>query len=96
MEFSDAVKLEIGKMNELIKELHKLTDMTFNSRKNDLMNQINEIEDQVDNMRSKLVNDHLERLKHGRCQPQSSGVFINLVNNLERAADHLTYIAESV
>jgi phosphate:Na+ symporter len=60
------------------------------------MNQINEIEDQVDNMRAKLVEDHLERLKHGKCQPQSSGVFINLVNNLERAADHLTYIAESI
>lgn len=96
LEFSDAVKLEIGKMNELIKELHKLTDMTFNSRKTDLMNQINDIEEQVDNMRSKLVNDHLDRLKQGKCQPQSSGVFINLVNNLERAADHLTYIAESV
>lgn len=96
LEFSDAVKLEIGKMNELIKELHKLTDMTFNSRKTDLMGQINEIEEQVDNMRSKLVNDHLDRLKQGKCQPQSSGVFINLVNNLERAADHLTYIAESV
>lgn len=96
LEFSDAVKLEIGKMSELIKELHKLTDMTFNSRKTDLMDQINEIEEQVDNMRSKLVNDHLDRLKQGKCQPQSSGVFINLVNNLERAADHLTYIAESV
>ena len=60
------------------------------------MNQINEIEEQVDNMRTTLVNDHLDRLKAGKCQPQSSGVFINLVNNLERAADHLTYIAESV
>jgi phosphate:Na+ symporter len=96
LEFSDAVKLEIGKMNDLIKELHKLTDMTFNSRKTDLMDQINDIEEQVDNMRSTLVNDHLDRLKQGKCQPQSSGVFINLVNNLERAADHLTYIAESV
>lgn len=96
LEFSDAVKLEIGKMNELIKELHLLTDMTFNSRKTDLMDQINSIEEQVDDMRSKLVNDHLDRLKAGKCQPQSSGVFINLVNNLERAADHLTYIAESV
>ena len=96
LEFSDAVKLEIGKMNELIIELHKLTDETFNSRKTDLIDQINEIEDQVDNMRSKLVNDHLDRLKAGKCQPQSSGVFINLVNNLERAADHLTYIAESI
>ena len=96
LEFSDAVKLEISKMNELIIELHKLTDMTFNSRKTDLMDQINSIEEEVDNMRSKLVNDHLDRLKQGKCQPQSSGVFINLVNNLERAADHLTYIAESV
>lgn len=96
LEFSDAVKLEIGKMNELIKELHLLTDMTFNSRKTDLMDQINSIEEQVDDMRSKLVNDHLDRLKAGKCQPQSSGVFINLVNNLERAADHLTYIAQSV
>lgn len=96
LEFSDTVKLEIGKMKELIIELHKLTDMTFNSRKTDLMDQINDIEEQVDNMRSKLVNDHLDRLKAGKCQPQSSGVFINLVNNLERAADHLTYIAESV
>lgn len=96
LEFSEAVKLEIGKMNDLIIELHKLTDMTFISRKTDLMDQINAIEDQVDNMRSTLVNDHLDRLKVGKCQPESSGVFINLVNNLERAADHLTYIAESV
>ena len=96
LEFSEAVKLEIGRMNQLIIELHKLTDETFISRKTDLIDQINNIEDQVDNMRSKLVNDHLERLKHGKCQPQSSGVFINLVNNLERAADHLTYIAESI
>ena len=96
LEFSETVKLEIGKMNQLIVELHKLTDETFTTRKTNLMNQINEIEDQVDNMRAKLVEDHLERLKHGKCQPQSSGVFINLVNNLERAADHLTYIAESI
>jgi len=96
LEFSDAVKLEINKMRESINELHKLTDETFQSRSKTLINNINAIEDQVDNMRSKLVNDHLDRLKLGKCQPQSSGVFINLVNNLERAADHLTYIAESV
>ena len=47
-------------------------------------------------MRADLVNGHLERLKAGTCQPQSSGVFINLVNNLERAADHLTYISDSI
>ena len=96
LEFSDAVIAEIGKMKELINELYKLTDMTFISRKLDLIPQILKVEDSVDDMRAQLVADHLARLKAGKCQPQSSGVFINLVNNLERAADHLTYIAESV
>lgn len=96
LEFSEAAILKIGKMKESINELYRLTEITFMSRKTDLMNEINTIEEGIDNMRSTLVNDHLARLKAGKCQPQSSGVFINLVNNLERAADHLTYIAESV
>lgn len=96
LEFSERVIQEIGRMKDLINKLYKFTDMTFNSRKTDLISEIDELEDQIDNMRTQLVNDHLDRLKVGKCQPQSSGVFINLVNNLERAADHLTYIAESV
>ena len=96
LEFSNKVIEEIGKMKELINELYRLTNITFISRKDDLIEEINSIEEQVDNMRAKLINDHLERLKAGKCQPQSSGVFINLVNNLERAADHITFIAESV
>ena len=96
LEFSPLVYGEISKMRELINELYRLTNITFISRKTDLIDEINSIEDQVDNMRAKLISEHLERLKAGRCQPQSSGVFINLVNNLERAADHITFIAESV
>lgn len=96
LEFSSSVIQEIGNMKELINELYRLTDITFNSRKLDLMDDINKVEDKIDTMRSTLVKDHLDRLKKGKCQPQSSGVFINLVNNLERAADHLTYIAQSI
>ncbi|MBR2892177.1 MAG: Na/Pi cotransporter family protein [Bacilli bacterium] len=96
LEFSSKVIEEIGKMQNLINELYRLTNMTFNSRKLDLIDEINSIEDQIDNMRATLIADHLDRLKAGKCQPQSSGVFINLVNNLERAADHITFIAESV
>ena len=54
------------------------------------------MEDEIDNYRRTLVNQHIKRLNEGRCQPQSASVFINLVGNLERAADHLTYIAHSI
>ena len=94
--FSPIVFEEVEMMKELIDQMYSLTDMTFNSRKRDLINQINNIEDQIDKMRADMVASHLDRLKEGLCQPENSGVFINLVNNLERAADHLTYIAESI
>ena len=50
----------------------------------------------IDNERRRLVQTHIQRLNEGKCQPQNSSVFINLVGNLERAADHITYIAHSI
>ena len=44
----------------------------------------------------RAIEDHFDRLNRGECHPQNSGVYVNLVNNLERAADHMIYIAYSV
>ena len=38
--------------------------------------------------------ENTEATYKGKCKPQSSGVFINLVSNLERAGDHLNYIVD--
>ena len=54
------------------------------------------IEEEIDNMRTDLINDHIRRLEEGKCKPQNSNVYINLISNLERAGDHLTYIAHSI
>ena len=43
-----------------------------------------------------LINGHIKRLEEGKCKPQSSGIFINLISNLERAGDHLDYIADTM
>ena len=36
------------------------------------------------------------KLEKGECSPASSGVYINLVSNLERAGDHLFYVAHNM
>ena len=54
---------------------------------------IEELEEQVDNMRRSLIADHIDRLKQGKCKPENNTVFINLVSNLERIGDHIYYIA---
>ena len=65
-------------------------------RESGLLPRIDQAEDDIDAMRKRLIDRHIERLNQGECRAESSGVFINLVSNLERLGDHLTYIAYTV
>lgn len=96
LEFSSSVYQEIEKMYNTIKVLHEKTDEIFLTKNLSKIKEADVIEEQVDMMRKNLIKDHFDRLNRGECQPQNSGVFVNLVNNLERAADHMIYIAYSV
>ena len=96
LEFSSTVMLHIGQMKDKINELFLKTDEIFMSKDITKLSEADIIEDEIDNMRKKLIDDHMDRLKRKECSPQNSGVYVNLVNNLERAADHMIYIAYSV
>ena len=52
------------------------------------------LEDEIDAMRKRYVEEHIARLNRGECKPENSDVYINLVSNLERLGDHLSYIAD--
>ena len=83
-------------MYEKIKKLYVASLAAFLERDYVRLKEVDALEDEIDNYRRTLVNKHIKRLNEGKCQPQNSSVFINLVGNLERAADHLTYIAHSI
>ena len=94
--FSEEFLTMIKNMYDKIGELYTVCDKAFLERDYMALKEVDVVEDVVDKMRRELVNQHIKRLNEGRCQPQSASVFINLVGNLERAADHLTYIAHSI
>ena len=54
-----------------------------------------ELEDQIDSLKKHIVDGHIKRLNEGKCQPQSSSVLINLVGNMERAADHILNLSHA-
>ena len=78
-----------------IQLLYKKTLEVFDKKDITAIKAVDEVEDSVDASRKEMVKDHIRRLNEGKCKPESSGVFINLVGNLERAADHLTYVAHA-
>lgn len=95
-EFSPNVMLNIGFMKKKINDLYEKTDEIFLTKNLNKLSEADVIEEEIDVMRKELINDHLERLNRNECKPQNNAVYVNLVNNLERAADHMIYIAYSV
>ncbi len=94
--FSDEFLTMLSAMYEKIKKLYVLSLATFLYRDFSQLQEVDTLEDEIDRDRRSLINAHIERLNEGKCQPQNSSVFINLVGNLERAADHINYIAHSI
>ncbi len=43
-----------------------------------------------------FVKGHIERLNQKICIPQAGVIFLDLISNLERVADHATNLAEVV
>lgn len=95
LEFSSTVLVELDKMVESIKELYGLTRGFVLSGNKELLPEVDSVEDEVDSRKKALIDGHIQRLNDGTCRPESSSVFINLVSNLERLGDHITYIAHS-
>lgn len=55
-----------------------------------------EAEKTVDKMEKELRDKHIQRLSKGKCAPESGVIFLDILSNLERIADHADNIAEYV
>ena len=93
--FSTKVKDEVRDMFELLEKMSVKAGGIMTSGAVDELEEIDAMENEIDAKRKRLIKDHVARLGSGECRPESSGVFVNLVCNLERVGDHLNYIAHS-
>ncbi len=96
LKFSDSVLKDLTTMYGKLVEMYKLAIEIFDSFDKTRFDDLESIENMVDGMRRSLIDGHIKRLNDGSCPPESSAVFINLVSNLERVGDHITFIAHTV
>ena len=95
IEFSQGVIRSLQDMYAKIEDLYGKTLDVFDKKDITAIKAVDAVEDTVDAARKEMIKDHIRRLNEGKCKPASSSVFINLVGNLERAPDHLTYVAHA-
>ncbi len=94
IKFSDEVVNSLYELRDLLARQFVNVEKVMIKKDHSVLESVDKIEAKIDTMRTDLTNGHMRRLEEGTCQPQSSGVFINLISNLERAGDHLNYIVD--
>ncbi len=96
LEFSPDILNKVDEMVGHIETLYDYTKTAILEHKVEILQKIDDTESIIDDMRKSLIDEHIDRLNSGKCRPENSAVFINLVSNLERLGDHLTYIAHTI
>ena len=94
IDFSDTVKEELTEMKaQCIAALDNLKEVTSENVER-ILSQAVIIEQKTDDMRDKYFKKQMQRLKKGKCKPQSGIVFSEILTDFERMGDHALNIAQ--
>lgn len=93
---SEEAIAELTSMYEKVKLLYRDALYVFENRDEKMFKEVARREDEIDYMKKQFSDNHIERLRSGVCKVESGVMFYDIINNLERVADHLTNVAYSV
>lgn len=91
--FTDAAKKELAVLCRAVSEIMNLSCTAFVNNDLDLSRNIEPLEQVIDDLKVEMRNAHVLRLKDGACSIETGFIWLDLLTNLERAADHSSNIA---
>ncbi len=94
--FSSEAVTELEQMHELVDQMISGAMEAFEKEDTSLAREVIAKDHDVDSMERSLRKGHIERLNQKVCIPQSGVIFLDIISNLERVADHATNLAEVV
>lgn len=94
--FSEFAIKELEEMYALVMGVFKNALESLREENKDKARLVAQTELLIDQMEKDLRGSHLSRLNKGVCYPTSGVIFLDVISNLERIADHSNNIAEVV
>ena len=96
--FSNKAEHEIEELAGIVtdmlnKSLHILEKQITDA---DIIGEVETLEARVDDMSEALAEHHVDRVKNKKCTPKNGMLYLDMLNNLERIADHADNLATSV
>lgn len=85
-------------MRTLYAKVEDMFDDTIEAIKNNdtmAIDRILQQEGEINTLQKEYLARHSQRLCDNKCDPLSALVFVDIINNMEKMADHLTNIAQA-
>jgi phosphate:Na+ symporter len=93
---SDIAMQGLSQLGEMTVRNVRMAVEAFRTGSVELQQKVEVLEEEIDQLSAKLVNDHIERLKFVACDPRGGVVYTEIISDLERISDHCTNLAETV
>lgn len=87
LEISDPALNELDVIRELLNRILEHTRLAFEKRDVEAAHHIEPLEEVVDDLVSALNDNHLARLREGKCSVHAGMVFLDILTNIERISD---------
>jgi len=94
--FSDTAQRQLRVLEDLIEHILDETEKAFRSRDVDAARHIEPLEQVVDDLVYAMREDHLARLRAGRCSIDAGTAVMNVLGDLERVSDLCSNVGVSV
>lgn len=94
--FTEHALEEIREMDLHLTELYKNVEMTFEKITLSYIDIIEREEQATDDLCTQMQQSHLRRLHENRCTAEAGAIFLQLALNMERIADHMKNISNTV
>lgn len=88
-EFSEPTYTELNILKDKVNELFENTVTVIKDYNIDLVEKSLELENEIDVLCKQFMNNHNKRLEDGVCQIEGGILFADIINHIERIADHL-------
>jgi phosphate:Na+ symporter len=95
LQFSKEAKGEIETMCLKTKLIYEFALTALADENGETVQKVRALEDEIDNLQRVFEENHVRRLENKICNPLIGIVFVDILRNLERIADHSTNIANA-
>jgi phosphate:Na+ symporter len=96
LHFSKESLMDLKNLEDVVSEMFDVTILYIKEKSVELYDKMEELEEKADEFTRIALEGHIIRLEDGTCSVESGVVFIDMINHIERIADHIYKVSRII